>query len=329
MLADARQAARATTASAMPASPGAAAAPASTRRSSPTSKTSSAASATCSASANVRRRRRRGGPQRGADLRYDLEISFEESAKGTETTIQIPRQETCETCRGTARPRAAHRPRARSARGRGQLRYPAGLLHGRPDVRRSAGARGRIITKPCPTCHGAGRVAHDAQADRQDSRRASPPASGCVSTARAKPGRRADLRAISMWSSTSQEHEFFQRDGNDLTCEIPLNFTTLALGGEIEVPTIDGDETFKIPEGTQTGTAFPAAQQRDAGRIRPRTRGPRSSRHALTPAKAESRDSDLCSRNSPRRCPRDKVEPHAPRSSRGQELFDKVKDLFG
>ena len=102
--------------------------------------------------------RRRGGPQRGADLRYDLEITFEQSAAGVETTIQIPRHETCGTCSGTGAAAGSSPTPVRQCRGTGQIRYPAGLLHRRAHLRRSAAAAGRVITKPCPTCRGEGQI---------------------------------------------------------------------------------------------------------------------------------------------------------------------------
>ena len=199
--------------------------------------------------------RRRGGPQRGADLRYDLEISFEESAKGVETSIQIPRQETCETCNGTGAAPGIEPTTCPQCQGRGQLRYQQGFF----TVARTCGqcrGTGQVIAKPCATCRGAGRVQQGAQAHRHDSRRASRPASGCASPAKAKPARPA-VRAGDLYVVIHvQEHPFFQRDGNDLYCEMPVNFTTLALGGEIAIPTLDGEEPFNVPAGTQTGTTF-------------------------------------------------------------------------
>ena len=117
---------------------------ASTRRSSRTSRTSSRGSATSSGSAiSSARRRRRGGPQRGSDLRYDLEISFEESAIGTETTIQIPREETCETCKGIRRSRGHVRRNVQPVQGPGQLRYQQGFL---------------TVARPCSNCRGTGKT---------------------------------------------------------------------------------------------------------------------------------------------------------------------------
>src|ERR687891_1422807 len=105
-------------------------------------------------------RRRRGGPQRGADLRYDLEITFDESASGAETTIQIPREETCETCSGTGAAPGTTAETCSQCRGSGQLRYQQGFLTVARPCPNCRGT-GKTIAKPCQTCRGAGRVAKD------------------------------------------------------------------------------------------------------------------------------------------------------------------------
>src|SRR5262249_43288185 len=196
--------------------------------------------------------RRRGGPQRGADLRYDLEISFDESSRGVETTIQIPRQETCETCNGSGAAPGSKPTTCPQCQGRGQLRYQQGFF----TVARTCGqcrGQGTVITNPCTTCRGAGRVQKDRKltinipagiATGQRLRITGEGEGGLAG------GPHGDLYVV----LHVQEHAFFQRDGNDLYCEIPLNFTTLALGGEITIPTLDGEEAFTVPDSTQTGT---------------------------------------------------------------------------
>ena len=104
--------------------------------------------------------RRRGGPQRGADLRYDLEITFEESARGAETTIQIPRQERCETCRGAGAAAGSAPSTCPQCKGQGQVRFQQGFFTVARTCPQCRGA-GRIITKPCAPCHGAGTVARE------------------------------------------------------------------------------------------------------------------------------------------------------------------------
>ena len=198
--------------------------------------------------------RRRGGPQRGADLRYDLEISFEESAKGTETTIQIPRQENCEACNGSGAAKGSSPSVCSQCRGQGQIRSQQGFFTVARTCPQCRGA-GQTITKPCQACRGAGRVSHDRKltvkipagiADGQQLRLQSEGEAGSAG------GPAGHLYVV----VHVHEHEFFRRDGLNLFCEIPVNFTTLALGGEIVVPTLEGTDSVKVPEGTETGTTL-------------------------------------------------------------------------
>ena len=198
--------------------------------------------------------RRRGGPQRGADLRYDLEISFEEAAHGTETTIQIPRSETCETCNGSGAAAGSAPTVCSLCHGQGQVRRQQGFFAIAATCPQCRGT-GRTISKPCQTCRGAGRVTRERKI-----------------TVKIPPGIAAGQQLRLQGEGESggaggpaghlyvvvhvQEHEFFRRDGTSLFCEIPVNFTTLALGGEVQVPTLDGNELVKIPESTTTGTTL-------------------------------------------------------------------------
>ena len=198
--------------------------------------------------------RRRGGTARGADLRYDLEIAFEEAAKGTETTIQVPRLEACETCHGSGAAPGTTATTCPQCHGRGQLRFQQGFFTVARTCSRCQGS-GRVIAKPCAACSGAGRVSRDRKltvkipagiATGQQLRLYSEGESG------AGGGPSGDLYVVVHVA----EHPFFRRDGNNLGCEIPLNFTTLILGGETKVPLVDGTHVLKIPQGTQTGTTF-------------------------------------------------------------------------
>ncbi len=198
--------------------------------------------------------RRRGGPQRGSDLRYDMEIDFEQSAKGAETTIQIPRQETCDTCAGSGAAEGSTPTTCPQCRGTGQLRYQQGFF----TVARTCGqcrGNGKVITKPCPTCRGQGTTEQQRKltvkipAGISTGQRLRLPGEGEAGT---QGGPTGDLYVV----IHVRDHEFFQRDGNDLHCEVPLSITTLALGARISVPGIDGVESLEVPEGTQTGTVF-------------------------------------------------------------------------
>lgn len=271
--------------------------------------------------------RRRGGPQRGADLRYDLEISFEESAHGAETSIQIPRQETCDTCHGSGAAPGSRPSTCPQCQGRGQLRYQQGFF----TVARTCGqcrGTGQVISNPCSTCRGAGRVQNERKltvkipagiATGQRLRLSGEGESGAAG------GPAGDLYVV----VHVQDHSFFQRDGNDLFCEIPLNFSTLALGGDISIPTLEGHETFKVPDGTQTGTVF-----RLRGRGMPDVTG-RGGRgdllitvKAITPKKLTREQKKLMEQIAAT-LPKEKFEP-TPRDEQDDKgLFDRVRDIFG
>jgi molecular chaperone DnaJ len=199
-------------------------------------------------------RRRRGGPQRGADLRYDLEITFEESASGTDTTIQIPREETCETCSGSGAAPGTSPETCSQCRGSGQLRYQQGFLTVARPCPNCRGT-GKTIAKPCQSCRGAGRISRERKitvkipAGIATGQRLRLYGEGEHGSAGGPPG---DLYVV----VHVQEHSFFHREGDDLYCEMPVSFPTMALGGNIKVPTLNGHEDLSIPAGTQTGARF-------------------------------------------------------------------------
>jgi molecular chaperone DnaJ len=199
-------------------------------------------------------RRRRGGPQRGADLRYDLEITFAEAATGAETTIQIPREETCETCSGSGAAPGTSPETCTHCRGTGQLRYQQGFLTVARPCSTCRGT-GKTIAKPCQTCRGAGRTARE--------RKLTVKIPAGIAT-----GQRLRLYSEGEHGSSGgpsgdlyvvvhvQDHPFFHREGDDLYCEVPISFPTIALGGAIKVPTLNGHEELHIPAGSQPGARF-------------------------------------------------------------------------
>jgi molecular chaperone DnaJ len=271
--------------------------------------------------------RRRGGPQRGADLRYDLEISFDESARGVETTIQIPRQETCETCNGSGAAPGSKPATCPQCQGRGQLRYQQGFF----TVARTCGqcrGTGSIITSPCTTCRGTGRVQQTRKltvkipAGIASGQRLRLSAEG---EAGAGGGPAGDLYVV----VHVQEHPFFHRDGNDLFCEIPLNYTTLALGGEITIPSLEGEQTLKIPEGTQTGATF-----RLRGKGMPDVAANRGRGDLLvtvkvvTPRKLTKEQRKVLEQLADA-LPKEKFEPTPRDEHEDRGLFERVKDIFG
>jgi molecular chaperone DnaJ len=199
-------------------------------------------------------RRRRSGPQRGSDLRYDLEISFEESAGGAETTIQIPREESCETCKGSGAAPGTSAETCNQCKGTGQLRYQQGFLTVARPCPNCRGT-GKTIAKPCHTCRGAGRVGRDRKLTVKippgiaTGQRLRLTGEGEHGTAGGPPG---DLYVV----VHVQDHHFFHREGDDLYCELPIGFATLSLGGSVKVPTLNGRDELHIPAGTQSGTRF-------------------------------------------------------------------------
>jgi molecular chaperone DnaJ len=272
--------------------------------------------------------RRRGGPQRGADLRYDLEISFEESARGAETTIQIPRQENCETCSGSGAAPGSSPATCPQCHGQGQVRFQQGFFTVARTCPQCRGA-GKIVTKPCTTCRGAGRVTRERKitvkipagiATGQQLRLQGEGEAGAAG------GPSGHLYVV----VHVQEHEFFRRDGVNLFCEIPVNFTTLALGGDIQVPTLDGSETVKVPDGTQTGTTL-RLRGKGMPDVNGRGRGDLfATVQVRTPKKLTKEQKHLLEQVA-KAFPKEKFEPR-PRGEEEQDernLFDRVKDMFG
>ena len=270
--------------------------------------------------------RRRGGPQRGADLRYDLEISFEESAKGAETSIQIPRQEPCETCHGSGAAAGSKPSACPQCHGRGQLRYQQGFF----TVARTCGqcrGSGSIVTKPCMTCRGEGRV----QKERKLTVRI--PAGiatgqrlrlGGEGEAGPSGGPAGDLYVV----IHVQDHPFFQREGNDLFCGVPLSYPTLAMGGEIRIPTLEGEEAFTVPEGTQSGTTF-SLRGRGMPDVTGRGRGNLMVTVTVVTPRKLTREQRKLLEQLAASLPKEQFEPAPVVEHDDKGLFDRVKDIFG
>jgi molecular chaperone DnaJ len=271
--------------------------------------------------------RRSGGPQRGADLRYDLEISFEESARGTETTIQIPRHEACDTCHGSGAAAGSSPSTCPQCRGQGQVRFQQGFFTVARTCPQCRGA-GRVITKPCHACHGAGRVVRERKlsvkipAGIASGQQLRLQGEGEAGTAGGPPGNL--FVAVQV-----QDHEFFRRDGLNLFCEIRVNFTTLALGGDAVVPTLDGTETVKVHEGTQTGTTL-RLRGKGMPEVGGRGRGDLFVTVQVQTPKKLTREQRQILTQLDKVLPPDKFTPR-PQGEEQEErnLFDRVKDMFG
>ena len=200
------------------------------------------------------RGRSRGRSRRGEDLRYDLEILFEEAAFGCERKVSIPRWKGCETCGGRGA-KSGTAPRAcPSCRGSGQMRFQQGFFSIAKTCTQ-CGGEGSIIADPCETCGGGGRVRVTQHLNLKV-----PP--GVDNGSRLKlrgegesglaGGPSGDLYVV----ISVAEHPLFMRQGKDIVCELPVSFTQLALGAEVEVPTLEDKAKVKIPSGTQTGAVF-------------------------------------------------------------------------
>jgi molecular chaperone DnaJ len=269
---------------------------------------------------------RRTGPQRGADLRYDLEISFEESAKGAETAIQIPRQEPCEACKGSGAAPGTKPTACPQCQGRGQLRYQQGFF----TVARTCGqcrGSGSIVSKPCTECRGAGRIPKERKITvRIPAGIATGQRLRLSGEGEAGPsgGPAGDLYVV----IHVQDHPFFQRDGNDLFCEIPLNYPTLALGGDIRIPTLEGEENFTVPESTQSGATF-TLRGRGMPDVSGRGRGNLIVRVKLVTPKKLTREQKRLLEELAATLPKEKFQPTPADQQDDKGLFDRVKDIFG
>ena len=270
---------------------------------------------------------RRRGPQRGADLRYDLEISFDDAVAGTETTLQIPRDETCEHCNGSGAASGSQPETCPKCKGRGQIHYQQGFL----TVARTCGhcrGEGRVITKPCQVCQGRGQTSRERKltvkipAGIDTGQRLRISGEGEFGGQGASPG---DLYVV----VHVNEHPFFIREGDNLYCEVPVDYPTMVLGGTIEVPTLNGDAKITIPRATKSGTRF-----RLRGKGMPEVNGGRPGDLFLavqigTPDKLTKEQRSLLEKLS-KTMVKQKVEPIAKENLGSDRPFiDRVKDIFG
>ena len=195
--------------------------------------------------------RGRSNVYRGADLRYNLEVTLEQAARGTELKIRIPTMESCEACGGSGAKPGTQPKTCSTCAGQGAVRMSQGFFSVQQTCPTCHGS-GKMISSPCGSCHGAGRlkkhktlaVKIPAGVDEGDRIRLSGEGEGGVNG-----GPPGDLYVV----IHLKEHAVFARDGNDLHCEMPVSFTLAALGGEIEIPTLDGQAKVKIPAETQSG----------------------------------------------------------------------------
>ncbi|MCC6728804.1 MAG: molecular chaperone DnaJ [Chthonomonadales bacterium] len=202
-----------------------------------------------------------GGPaaaERGDDLRQDLEVTLEEAVLGTQKTVRYARLESCEVCSGTGARPGTQAEVCPTCRGAGQVRHTQNTLLGTFQTSTTCGrcrGEGRVVVSPCPQCSGAGRLRKTRErslrvpAGVDTGSRIRLHGEGDAGLRGGDPG---DLYVV----VHVKPHEVFERRGNDLYCEVPISFARAALGGQIAVPTISGEDNIDIPEGTQSGSSF-------------------------------------------------------------------------
>jgi len=263
----------------------------------------------------------RNGVYRGADLRYNLEITLEQAARGTETKIRIPTHEACEPCNGTgAKPGTAPKTCSTCA-GHGQVRMQQGFFSVQQTCPKCHGA-GKVIADPCNSCHGAGRLKKQktlsvkipSGVDDGDRIRLS--GEGEMGVNGGPPG---DLYV----QMQLKPHPVFEREGDDLHCEMPISFTVAALGGEIDIPTLDGHAKIKVPPETQSGKIFRLRGKGIKG-VRSHSHGDLQCHMVVeTPVKLTERQKELL------REFEELAQEDSPRHNpRAKGWMDKVKDFF-
>jgi len=198
--------------------------------------------------------RRRSRAAQGADIRADVTLEFEQAVFGHQSTVQIRRRETCELCNGSGAAPGKAPITCSTCGGRGQVRYQQGFFSIARACPTCQGT-GQVITDPCSKCRGEGRLLRERTVDVtipagvEDGTRIRYAQQG---ESGVHGGPNGDLYVV----LHVKEHKFFEREGNDLHCVVPISFSQAALGAEIQIPTLDGEHTLKVPEGTQAGTNF-------------------------------------------------------------------------
>lgn len=264
---------------------------------------------------------RAGGVYRGADLRYNLELGLEDAARGTEAKIRIPALEECGTCHGTGAKPGTHPKPCGTCHGRGEVRVSQGFFSIQQTCPTCHGS-GKVVTDPCSACQGAGRIKKHktlsvkipAGVDQDDRIRLA--GEGEAGMNGGPPG---DLYVV----VNLKQHPVFQREGADLHCEMPISFATAALGGEIEIPTLDGHAMIKVPAETQTGQVF-RLRGKGIKQVRGTHHGDLFCHVAVeTPVKLTSRQKELL-----REFEAINEKDPGAHNPRAKSFMEKVKDFF-
>jgi molecular chaperone DnaJ len=266
---------------------------------------------------------RRAGPQvyRGADLRYSMEITLEQAAHGYETQIRVPSWASCQVCHGSGAKPGTKPETCPTCHGQGQVRMSQGFFSIQQACPKCHGT-GTYVPEPCAHCHGVGKVKENKTLEVKI------PAGidegmRIRSAGNGEPGINGGPNGDLYVEIHIKPHTVFERDGDDLHCQMPIAFTTAALGGEIEVPTLAGKASFTVPEGTQSGKTF-----------RLRGKGLKGLRSSLpgdlyvhvqveTPVKLTDTQRDLL-----RQFEKSLVEGGGRHSPQSKGWFDRVKSFF-
>ena len=269
---------------------------------------------------------RRGGPTRGADLRYDLEISFEDSFKGTDTTIQIPREERCDTCHGSGAAAGTQKEQCQQCRGTGQLRFQQGFLV----VARTCGncrGTGEIVRTPCAPCRGTGLVTRERRvtvripAGIADSQRLRLHGEGEHGTAGGPTG---DLYVV----IHVKAHPVFQREGDDLYIETHVPFPVMAMGGTFMVDGPAGELQVEVPAGTASGSLIPFRGKGMAS-VNGRGKGTLYVRVVVQVPRKISKEQRKLIEQLGQTMKTEKIAATPTGDAGDRPFFEKVKDLFG
>ena len=269
---------------------------------------------------------RRAGPSRGADLRFDLEISFDDSFKGAETTIQIPREERCETCKGQGTAAGTSRETCPQCRGTGQLRFQQGFLV----VARTCGqcgGTGQIVRHPCPDCRGTGRIMRDRRvtvkipagiAEGQRLRIQGEGEHGMLG------GPAGDLYVV----VHVRPHPVFHREGDDLFIEVAVPYPVMAMGGSFKVDGPAGVIDVDVSAGTESGALLPF-RGKGMPSVTGRGRGTLYVRAVVEVPRKLTKDQKKLIADLGKTMPAEKIEATSVDDGREKPFFEKVKDLFG
>lgn len=264
----------------------------------------------------------KAGPQRGADLRFDLEISFEEAAFGLEKEINLYRDEVCDHCHGEGAEPGSKVETCPECNGSGYVRFTQNTMFGQMVNERPCSrckGEGKIISEPCKECRGKGTVKRNkklkvkipAGVDNGSRLRVSN-----EGEAGAKGGPSGDLYVYLY----VKPHKFFERDGTTVLCEVPINIVQATLGADIKVPTLDGQVTMKIPEGTQPGKVM-RIKGKGIPNLRNSSRGDQLVRiKVVVPTKLSDKQKDALRKFAD--ISKDNINPEE------KSFMDKVKDFF-